>query len=281
MSVAQVLPHPHPVPAPVATASVVPAPRCRSLTVSRVQEVTPHLRRITLHGDQLEGFTGRGSDQFVRLLLPRRDQVEPLLPTSAHWRQELLALDPQVRPVLRNYTVAALRPAEHELDVDVVLHGDEGPASVWAMRVQPGARVGVLEQGAHWTPAPGAAWQLLAGDETALPAVAAILRELPAGAIVHVVLEVPELADRQPLPAPCDVAVTWLPRAERGAAPGELLAAAVAALDLPDGEGRAWVAGEAGAVQQVRQHLLHQRGLAREAVHACAYWRRDRPANNG
>nr|WP_275585953.1 siderophore-interacting protein [Geodermatophilus sabuli] len=118
---------------------------------------------------------------------------------------------------------------------------------------------------------------MLAGDETALPAISRILAEAAPSTAGVALVEVAGAAERQPVPAPAGVEVRWLHR--DGTPPGEgtLLADAVAALDRPPGDDVfAWVAAESGAVRAIRADLRGRWGLGRAQHHAIGYWRRGR-----
>lgn len=249
-------------------------PECRALDaeVRAVAQVTPNVRRITLGG--LDELAVRGADQWFRLFLPRRPGRPFRLPGSTtDWWPETLAMPDDERPLVRNYTVRAARPAYAEIDVDFVLHGDEGPASAWAARAEPGDRVGVLDQGVTFAPPAGTGWQLLAGDETALPAIAGVLRTLHPHVPTRVYIELPSVHDAQPLRISPDVHVTWLPR-PAGTVPGALVAEAVSEATLPDGSAAyAWLAGESSMVRRLRRHLVTTRGVAKSAITFTGYWR--------
>lgn len=259
-----------------AAETAVRTPRCVHATVARIADISPSLRRITLTGAGLAEFTGVGADQFVRLFLPKPGQATPLLPVTDEWWTELLEVPAADRPVLRNYTVRAWRADAGELDIDMVLHGESGPASRWAGAARVGDVVGILEQHAPYELPADAPWQLLAADETALPAIGAILETVPPGIPTTVLVEVPGIADVQPLALPPHVSVTWLPRGQ--AAAGSLLVDAVRGADLPESQGYAWVAGESSVVTTIRRHLVNDRKLRKERIYFCGYWRRDRPA---
>jgi NADPH-dependent ferric siderophore reductase len=173
---------------------------------------------------------------------------------------------------MRTYTVRHARPEQCELDVDIVLHGadgheTEGPGSAWARRATAGDRVAMFGAYAEYDPPPDTGWQVLVGDETALPAIAAACERLPAGTSAHVVVEVADAAEEQPLAG--DVAVTWVHRGRHQ------LAAALRALHLPRTPGGyAWVGGEASSVKAVRRQLLAEHGLHRDRVTFMGYWKR-------
>jgi NADPH-dependent ferric siderophore reductase len=158
--------------------------------------------------------------------------------------------------------------------MDFVLHGD-GPAAAWAAAAEAGALLGVAGSGALGDRPAG--WLLLAGDETALPAISRILAEAPPTTRGVALLEVAGPEEEQPLAAPARVELRWLHRA--GTTPGEstLLADAVAALDRPAGDDVfAWVAAESAAVRIIRADLRGRWGLGRAQHHAIGYWRRGR-----
>jgi NADPH-dependent ferric siderophore reductase len=126
-----------------------------------------------------------------------------VLPTRADdWWPQIVAMPDEIRPWVRNYTVRHLRPELGELDIDFVVHGDTGPASGWAQRARSGVWVGLLDQTAPYDPPAGTRWQLLVGDETALPAISAIVENLPDGTDAQAFVEVPTPADRVSLSCP-------------------------------------------------------------------------------
>jgi NADPH-dependent ferric siderophore reductase len=234
-----------------------------------VRRLTPRMARITVGGDDLVDFVSAGTDQNVMLYFYPDDVTlpEPLTLESAR------AMWSQVRPQTRTYTISRHDPERNEIDFDFVLH-DGGLASDWAKQVEPGDPVIFVGPSPAYRPDPAADWHLLAGDETALPAIAAILRELPAGARTLVFVEVEDAEEEQPLPTAADATVTWLHRAE-----GDALAPVVTAADLPAGRVDAWLAGERSAMLALRRHLLDERGYPRGQVRPTTYWRHGEPGN--
>jgi NADPH-dependent ferric siderophore reductase len=144
-------------------------------------------------------------------------------------------------------------------------------AGPWAARLRPGDRVLFVGPGGAYAPRPDADWHLLAGDESALPAIAAALERLPANAPAKVFVEVADPADEQPLTSPGVVELTWLHRGDRPV--GEALVAAVRALDFPPGTVHAFVHGEAGFVRELRRLLRVERAVPREWLSISGYWR--------
>lgn len=252
------------VPRKARRASSAGAVMCFDVEVRRIQRLSDNFQRITFAGPCLAEFGVQGltHDLRIKVVVPsvgadgRQIPVPEFDCSDTSWYRNWLQLDAAVRGSMRTYTVRSARcsGADPEIDVDFVLHFDEqgrgGPASSWAADAKPGDRVSIIGPNvAHCVTAEsygGIEWRpgmarhiLLAGDETAVPAITAILESLPADITGHALLEVPSGTDEQPVSTESSVQVTWLPR---GARPhGELLEAAVrSAVALP---GWASVAG--------------------------------------
>ncbi|NHZ95268.1 siderophore-interacting protein [Massilia sp. CCM 8734] len=243
----------------------------RMLYVRRTLQLTPLMRRITLAGDALAGFPLESDGAHIKLLLARDGQREPVLPTLGPDGPVWPPAD--IRPIARTYTVARYDAEAGELDVDLVLHGDDGPASRWAVHAQPGDAVGVAGPGGPPRFVPGADYHLMIGDPSALAALAAALRGVPRKARGTVLIEVPDHSEVQALPYPAAFTVHWLSR--RGARPGAstLLLDAVKALAWPPGRVSVTLAGESNQLLAVRDFLLHERGVARTDMYAVPYWK--------
>jgi NADPH-dependent ferric siderophore reductase len=123
--------------------------------------------------------------------------------------------------------------------------------------------------GGAYAPDPGADWHLLAGDESALPAIARALETLPAGALAHAFVEVSGPQEEQKIDS--DVEVVWLHRGDRPV--GQALLEAVRALEFPQGRPHAFVHGEAGFVKELRRLLRVERQIPREDLSVSGYWR--------
>ncbi|WP_433238512.1 siderophore-interacting protein [Streptosporangium sp. CA-135522] len=237
--------------------------------VKRVERLTPHMIRIVLGGDGLAGFdAGEFTDHYVKLLFPPHGVTYPE-PFDLEAIQRDLPRDQW--PTTRTYTVRAWDPETVELTLDFVYHGDSGIAGPWAARVRPGDEIHFFGPGGAYAPDPQAGWHLLAGDESALPAIAAALERLPAGAQARVLLEVAGPQEEQPLDSPADAKIVWLHRGD--AQVGEPLVAAVRELDFPEGVLHAFVHGEAGFVKSLRRHLRTERGVPLSQLSISGYWR--------
>jgi NADPH-dependent ferric siderophore reductase len=226
--------------------------------------------RITLGGDELADFVSSGTDQRIKLCLPQPGQPMPLGRTRA----EVFALPRDQQPRQRTYTVRSFDPERRELAIDFVVHDHGGPGTTWATDARPGEQIVTVGPSPAYQPNPEAAPLVLVGDETALPAIAAILEELPVGVRVHTVVEVADAAEQQLIGTAADVVWTWLYRNGAPAGHNGLLVDAVRAADLTP-RPEVWIGAEAGVVHELRDYCYDVLGLDRGRVHAVAYWRRD------
>ncbi|MGF1646024.1 MAG: siderophore-interacting protein [Kineosporiaceae bacterium] len=219
--------------------------------VEETRRLTRHLVRVVLGGDDLADHPEpEFTDAYLKMTFPGPDG-----------------------PVARRYSVRRWDAGARLLTVDFVVHGDEGVAGPWAAAARPGDEVGVSLPGGSYRPDLAAAWHLMVGDESALPAIAASLEQVPAGAptVVRLVCDGPE--DELALASPGALDVVWLHR--RGADdPVGLLPQAVRDMPFLRGPVHAFVHGEAGEVRDVRRHLLGERGVDRALLSASGYWRR-------
>jgi NADPH-dependent ferric siderophore reductase len=244
------------------------------LTVVSTHAVTPAVRRVTLRGAP---EVVAAADPTLALLVPRVGDPAPRWPDVARdgrivWPQGSHGVS------LRSYTARRQDPTTGEVDVDFVLHGD-GPAATWAAAAAPGAVLGVASTAPLGLreDGPPSGWLLLAGDETALPAIARILAAATPDTCGVALLEVAGPAEEQPLVGPPGVEVRWLHRGDAEPGVTSPLADAVAALDPPGRDDVfAWVAAESAAVRTVRADLRSRWGLGRSGHHAIGYWRRGR-----
>ncbi|GAA3304146.1 siderophore-interacting protein [Dactylosporangium vinaceum] len=229
--------------------------------VTARSRLTPSAVRLTFAGPQLGAFASGGRDQRCKLFFPAPGQSTAIVPRTPDWYPGWRAMDPAVRAVMRTYTVAAHRP--DEFDVDFALHPGGGPANRWAARAQAGDRLLVLgptvtdNGGVDFLPPDGTDWVLLAGDETAVPALAAIRAHVGDSLPVHTFVAA--------APARCAPGVVHCPAGLLGP---------VRAAVLPAGTPYAFIAGESGEIRALRRHLVHERGFDRRRVKFTGYWRR-------
>lgn len=293
--------------------------RVFDVRVHRLSRLSPSFLRVTVCGDDLDVFADNGYDQRIKLILPLPGSGLADLPTGPDWYAAWRALPDERRNPVRTYTVRAVRQRVREVDVDMVRHeSGHGPAARWMESARVGDPLALLgpdaghpgpHGGVEYRPPAGTRTVLLAGDETAVPAISSIVERLLAGPRAEVVLEVPWAADFLPLDVPPGVRVAW--RARGGGSPGSQLVPAVRAAaariwpaptlgpavdDLdPDGEllwevpdeagptggGYAWLAGEAGVIAGLRRYLVSELGVDRRSVAFMGYWRIGRAETTG
>jgi NADPH-dependent ferric siderophore reductase len=244
-----------------------PARRATEAVVTRVEQLTPHMVRVVVGGDALAGIdAGAFTDHYVKIQFPQPGVSYPVPFDVAAIRE---TLPREQWPVSRTYTVRKWVPEVPEMWIDFVVHGTEGIAGPWAAAARPGDLIHFMGPGGGYAPDPAADWHLLAGDESALPAIGAALDGMPAGATVHAFIEVADASEEQKLTG---AEITWL---HRGARPvGEALVEAVRGFDFPAGRVHAFVHGEATFVKDLRAHLRRDRGLPMDQLSISGYWRR-------
>jgi NADPH-dependent ferric siderophore reductase len=238
--------------------------------VTRVEQLTPNMVRVVVGGAGLAGLNaGAYTDHYIKVLFPPPGVTYPEPFDNASIRE---SMPREAWPVVRTYTIRRWLPEVQEMWVDFVVHGDAGIAGPWAARAQPGDPFRFMGPGGGYTPNPAANWHLLVGDESALPAIAAALDGMPAGARVRAFIEVADAAEEQKLETAGDAEITWLRRADRPV--GEALVEAVRGLEFPPGEVHAFVHGEATFVKELRAHLRLDRDLPMSQLSISGYWRR-------
>lgn len=247
------------------------AQRLTTLHVLRTERLTPRMIRIVAGGPGLAGFPDvTYTDRYVKIVFPRSGIAYPEPFDLAVIRREM----PRHQwPLLRTYTVRYLNFATSELAIDVVLHDGAGVAASWAAAARPGDVLRLLGPYGAYAPEPSAAWHLLVGDESALPAIAATLERLPSDSLAVVRVEVADAAEEQPLITPMRADVRWV---HRDSAPPNPLVSEVVQLTFPPGEVHGFVHGEAGQVRTLRKHLVEERGIPRSHLSISGYWRRGR-----
>ncbi|HVW34293.1 MAG TPA: siderophore-interacting protein [Acidimicrobiia bacterium] len=246
-------------------------PAFRRVSVQAVASLTPRLVRVSLAGPELKGLVIDQPAASVRLLLPPAGGHEPVIPT---WTGNEFLLPDGSRPPLRTLTPLRADPEAGSLDVEIVVHGG-GALTAWVAGAEPGDEVALSGPGRGYPVDPGATAFLVAGDESAIPAIGQVLEALPEGSTARVLIEAAHPDARLDLPAaPPDVRWLDLPP---GAPPGDALVPAVAgsSAGLPAGV-RIWAAGEAAAMQRIRRHILDERGIPRSATWIRGYWKNGR-----
>ncbi|PRB82010.1 siderophore-interacting protein [Pseudomonas sp. MYb185] len=245
--------------------------RTRLLEVKRVTELSPAMRRITLTGDDLAGFLSASFDDHLKLLVPEAPGAKPNIPTVGP--AGLTFAEGKPRPEMRDYTPRRYDPVSNELDIDFVLHHD-GPATEWASHAEPGHWLGIAGPRGSFVIPTVFDWHLLLGDETAIPAIARRLEELPATSKAIVVIKTAREDARIELHGQCERDVHWVSETENSPAGTGVFESTLRDLTLPQGEGYVWAAGEYSDIKAVRRYLVEERGIDKSRIRAASYWRK-------
>ena len=220
------------------------------LNVAGISRLSPHMIRINLIGDDLAGFPPDQASGYVKLLVS----------------------DGNGASLMRSYTIRSFDPARLELVLDFVDHGDSGPASAWARQCQLGHSMTIRGPGEKKLVDPTADWFLLAGDLSALPALAVNLEQLPSDARGYALIEVPSAEDIQSLAAPADIDVRWLVN-DDVTEPNRVLIDTLLAVDWLPGTPYPWFAGEFDAMRRARRYFRDERGIDKRAMYVSCYWK--------
>ena len=245
-----------------------------NLTVLQREQLSAQMVRIVAGGDGFTDYVNNDFvDRYVKIAFPQPgvDYPEPL---------DLWAVRETMPreqwPYTRTYTVRWVDEAARELAIDFVIHGDEGLAGPWAASARPGDSLIFTGPGGGYNPDPTADWHLLAGDEAALPAIAAVIESLPLDATGMAFLEVDTDADIQTIAAPAGLKLVWLKREGAPAGGSELLINAVRDAEWPEGRVDVFAHGERGYMKGLREVLFRERGLERSQVSLSGYWAQGR-----
>lgn len=227
----------------------------RHLTVQEVRRVAPDMIRVTVAGDDLEGFVSDGAADHVKLFFPNAETGVITTPADG---------DPAA-VISRDFTPLPRTDGDTQvLDLDFYTHEDPGPAASWALAAQPGAALAIGgPRGSRGMPE-GADAFILVADETALPSASRWLDGIPAGIPVRVIATVR---------GDGDWVSAYLGGAHEVIVTASDPAAVLSALG-PVGEGTfVWAAGDAAMLVPIRRHLRRTLGLPAAQVSVDGYWR--------
>lgn len=242
------------------------------LTLKSKEFLTPHYIRITLSGDVTEfQHSTVGDNNKIYIPPVGVDQVHfPVLdPQSGKWLHE----DNKVAPSVRTYTHKGVDLSKNELYIDFANHGDNGPASTWAVNAEIGDKLGVAMRTTPKVLYPSHAdWFLLVGDATAIPVLGAILEGLAASATGICVIKVNSPEDIQDLTTKAAIEFQWIVEQETQNESG--LVAAVKNLKIPSRSKFGYVASEFSDVKQIRTYLRKQLEWSASELYAYSYWKK-------
>lgn len=242
--------------------------RFRKVQVTATEKFATSFIRITFGGDDLEGFESPGFDDHVKLIFPDAATGELRVP-------EITATGPVwpegPKPVMRDYTPRFFDGVAKTLVIDFALH-EAGPATAWAINAQPGDWLGIGGPKGSFIVPTEYDFHLLAGDETAVPAIARRLEELPATTRAIALIEIDNVGDEIPLSFSAKTDIIWCYRQGAEAGTSSAIKEALEALTLPEGDGYVWIACETKAARAIRSYLVKERGVNAKSVKAAGYW---------
>lgn len=238
-------------------------PSPKVITVSTARYLTPSMIRVTFSGPEIADIQDGCEGAYCKLFLPKAAQ------TKSNFADQL---ENGPRPNVRTYTVRHIRPSAAEMDIDFVEHGDNGPASAWAISAKPGSFCGFSGPNPIKMDDFNADRYLLAADMSALPVVAATLEKMPRNAVGDAFFEIACEDDKQDVDAPIGVNINWL-ISNTPACPGPLIVEAVRNLKWLEGRVQTCIAGESTMVKMLREYICLEQGLPRNDTYISGYWK--------
>lgn len=245
-------------------------PTFRVITVTDVFALSPHMQRVRFKANDLEHYESH-ENIHCKLFFPQIGLDHPKWPTlGANGELKLPTGDNSLES--RTYTIRKINAKQSFLEVDFVLHEEAGPGSTWASQAHTGQSIGMMGPGGRT--AKVAEWMLLAGDETALPAIARIAESLPQDTQGIVLIEVQNSADKIALTLPKSMTLQYLLRHDILAGRSDLLSQSIKNLPIPTHSNRfVWLGAEFSTVQTIRTYLRDTLSLNNKEQLLVAYWR--------
>ncbi|MFD5867317.1 siderophore-interacting protein [Corynebacterium sp. NPDC060344] len=247
-----------------------------TFTVTASDRVSPTIQRVRFDVSDITPFADNPhTDAYVKLLFTSSTGDD-----SSNGTETDAGAD--APPTMRTYTVHSIDVDDASLAIDFALHGDEGIACAWALSARPGDVIDARGPGGAYSPDAGATRHLICGDATAIPAIAAAIKALPADAIADVVVEAPDYADVDLIDNHPGASITHVtPATGPDAAPGDALVEMTTAIvgklaGRPDFDAagmQVFVHGEANAVMKRIRPMLKDAGIQVRGASISGYWR--------
>ena len=250
------------------TGRVRPARPQAVLTVLGRERLSPHTVRITAGGPGFEALRiNEFTDKYAKILF-----VDPGLGLTPPYDLAALreSLPPDQQPVTRTYTLRRADAERQQVVIDFVVHGDHGIAAPWAAHAEPGDVLTMSGAGGAYRPDPDCDWHLLAGDESALPAICSALEALPPDARGLAYLETSDPGQYLDAQPPAGLKINWLQRPEPGSRPRLLADTLLAGPWLP-GRADVFAHGERESVKALRAALKTRLGDG-DQLSLSGYW---------
>lgn len=232
-------------------------------SVTKRENISPNMIRIRLKSEDMKSFPRRVEGGHVKLIVPIAGSSEKDL--------SRLMNSIQVRKRMRTYTVRHLHAQTGEMDIDFVTHGDEGPASAWAISAKIGDVIGLSSPGSPKLKTSGSHKYLIAVDMTAFPAAAAGVEALPANAQGNFYTEILNPADIQPINAPAGINFYWIVNEDAGRSSPALINA-IKEQSL-DGDESIFIAGEFKMVGDLRSYFRDEKRYPKDQLYISSYWK--------
>lgn len=244
------------------------------LNVKKKEHLAPHYIRVTLTGEDVKLFENITVGKNNKIFLPPAGSDKVYFPILDQTTGQMEDVPDELKPIRRTYTHRGIDLKENEMYIDFVAHGDNGPASAWAIQAKPGDQLGVAMKD-HPAPLhPQADWYLLACDATGIPVIASILEALPATAQGEAYIEVLGKEEEIPLSTKADIQIHWIHNPHPGQEP--VLAKTVRQVQLPDHTKTSvfgYIAAEFSSIKDLRIFLRKEVGLPQESLYAYSYWK--------
>ena len=240
------------------------------LEVLGSERLGPHMVRLTFGGPGFADFQDKAvSDRYVKILFAKPELgLEPPYDLDALRGQ----LAPEDFPVRRTYTLRHVDLEAQTVQIDFVIHGDQGLAGPWAQEAVIGDKICFTSPGGLYVPNPEFDRHLLIGDETALPAISAAVEDMTPEMVGEIYLEVSGPEDQIELDVPSGVEVHWLHRGGYYTPENTRLESVVRGAPWPGGSVQVFAHGERETMKSLRAYLNAERGVDRKAMSLSAYW---------
>lgn len=249
-------------------------------TLKERHYITPHFIRITLESDSVAEYANTTIGANNKIFLAPEGCAKVYLPELDEEKKQWKPMDPEIKPYVRTYTHRGIDLEKKEIYIDFVAHGDEGPASKWAIHAPIGAELGVAMGTDASSLYPKAEKYFLIGDATAIPVLTAILESLPADVEAYLLLEVQSKEDIQELQSDSQFSVEWLVNPTPGQN-SPLVERAKTLIALHEVESKfAYIAAEFTVVKLLRNYLRKEEGWTKEELYAYSYWKFGKAEND-
>lgn len=243
-------------------------------TLKNREYITPRFIRLTLGGNDVSVFKNTTIGVNNKIFLAPEGCDKVYLPEFDMEKMAWKPMDEEIKPYVRTYTHRGIDLEKNELYIDFVGHGDEGPASNFAINAELGTELGVAMGCDPSELFPIVDWYYLIGDATAIPVLSAILESIPSTSQAKVVIEVETEEDIQNLHSPASFDIEWV----INPTPGQNSAVAAKVIDyvnttvLPESR-FAYLASEFSTVKELRNFFRKEKNWTKEELYAYSYWK--------